>query len=105
LPHSRQAIFSIQFDRAPNFTNTDDNAYPRQTDSFQYWINYDPGRSYYDNIFDPSVIVIRGEEIHVDGEIVIRNSVAFGSDRDPNSGGWGYVRGYVPYTLHNRTLV
>lgn len=105
LPQSGHAIFTIQFDRAPNFIGTDDNVYPRQADSFQYWINYDPTRSYFDNVFDPNVVIIRGEEIHVDGEIIIRDSVAFGSDPDPNSGGWGVVRGAVAYTLHNRTLV
>lgn len=83
---SSTAAFQIVFDHAPDFFTVD--AYDRQPDSFQF---YTPGT------------VIRGDEIHVGNTIVIRN-VFYGPYTDPHSGGWGSVRGAVPYSLTDNVL-
>jgi hypothetical protein len=101
---SNSVQFQIEFNRAPNFFTTDE--YGRQADSFQYYVDADGGfpifkggEFYYSNLES----IIRGEEIHLSGNVPIRN--AFGPD--PNisrSGGWGTIRGSVPYTISANVL-
>jgi hypothetical protein len=96
--HNATVTFTIVFNRKPNFLATD--MYGRQQDSFQYYIVGDPSLSYpanYDSI-------IRGEEIHVTRtSIRIRNG--YPPDySDPNSGGWGTIRGTAPLTVRGRVL-
>jgi hypothetical protein len=40
--------------------------------------------------------IIRGEEIHIQGDIVLRDIEPPDTD-DENSGGWGAIRGSVPH--------
>ncbi len=103
LPQSHEALFRLEFDRVPHFYATDPQGVP--ADSFQYFINYDPSRSYVDNVFDPHLTVIRGDEIHVCHKIRVRESLWNDSDPDPNSGGWGALRGAVPFVVLNKTLI
>jgi hypothetical protein len=90
--------FRIVFDQVPDFFTTD--SFGRQADSFQYFIVGNPSLPYPSN-YDS---IIRGEEIHWTIDLIpIRN--AFPPDySDPRSGGWGTVRGEVPYTLNGSTL-
>lgn len=94
---SNSVLFQIEFNRAPDFFTTDE--YDRQADSFQYFIDADGGFPifrgtdiYYSNLES----IIRGEEIHLGGDVRIRN--AWPPDPDI-SVGWGSIRGSVPYTL------
>ncbi len=95
------ANFELHWDDQPDFLTTDNSSVPNQAVSFQFFINYTTNRSHWENITDPNVTIIRGEEIHLPANrtlIPIRNSL------DPNTGLWGSVRGSVPFTLSNKTL-
>jgi hypothetical protein len=96
-PATGLVMFTLAFNRTPDFQTTD--ALGRQADSFQYFIYGDlslPYPAYYDAI-------IRGEELHVfsDG-LRVRNSTP--PDLDPAAGGWGSIRGVVPYRLEGNVL-
>jgi hypothetical protein len=69
-------------------------------DSFQYWISWDlhPGDPLYP--FIHADVIVRGGEI-TGGQIPIRDATG---DGGPNSGGWGPIRGMVPYTLTGSTI-
>ena len=95
---SNSVLFQIEFNRAPDFFTTDE--YDRQADSFQYFIDADGGLPifrgtdiYYSNLES----LIRGE-IHLGGDVRIRNALPPDPDLS-SSGGWGSIRGSVPYTL------
>ena len=96
---NNSVLFQIEFNRAPDFFTTDE--YDRQADSFQYYIDADGGFPifkgtdiYYSNLES----LIRGEEIHLAGDVRIRNALPPDPDLS-SSGGWGSIRGSVPYTL------
>lgn len=96
---SNSVLFQIEFNRAPDFFTTDEA--DRQADSFQYFIDADGGfpifrgtDTYYSNL----EAIIRGEEIHLGGDVRIRNALPPDPDLS-SSGGWGSIRGSVPYTL------
>jgi len=96
---SNSVLFQIEFNRTPDFFTTDE--YDRQADSFQYFIDADGGFPifrgkdiYYSNLES----IIRGEEIHLAGDVRIRNALPPDPDLS-SSGGWGSIRGSVPYTL------
>ena len=97
---SANVTFTLQFNRAPDFFTSDQ--YGRQADAFQFYIAtstniplFYPPRPY--------ASLIRGGEIYYDNAIVIRNDGP-PDDNDPHSGGWGSVRGNVPYSLSDETL-
>lgn len=99
-PATGQVTFRLTFDRTPDFQTTD--SLGRQADSFQYYIAGDPSLpypSYYDSI-------IRGEELHITQEVLrVRNATPQDPTTDPAvSGGWGIVRGEVPYHLNRNVL-
>ncbi|MEH1790612.1 MAG: hypothetical protein V7L23_34885 [Nostoc sp.] len=100
---AKEVLFTINFNRAPDFFTVDE--FDRQADSFQYFI--DPSGEL--PIFRPPSIysnlssIIRGEEIHVGGDIPIRDVFSVGPS-EPNSGGWGKIRGSVPYSLDGTVL-
>lgn len=91
------AYFVITWNSARNFFTLDDVGRP--ADSFQIWINppsagpglYPPANPY-------SNVLIRGDEIHVNNSIVLRN-IGPPQNSDPNSGGWGPIIGSVPFSL------
>ncbi len=100
---AKEVLFTINFNKAPDFFTVDE--FDRQADSFQYFI--DPSGelpifrppSAYSNLSS----IIRGEEIHVSGDVRIRD--VFSVDpSEPNSGGWGKIRGSAPYSLDGTVL-
>ncbi|HEY9811983.1 MAG TPA: PEP-CTERM sorting domain-containing protein [Candidatus Sericytochromatia bacterium] len=96
---SNSVLFQIEFNRAPDFFTTDE--YDRQADFFQYYINADGGLPVYRDYSDLESII--GGEIAVGGNVGIRN--AWPPDPDwSSSGGWGSIRGSVPYTLSGNVL-
>ena len=89
--------FTLQFNQAPDFTTIDQ--FGRQADSFQYTVFGDLNAPF-PGIFDS---VVRGDELHLSGnQLRIRNSVP--PDSDPAAGGWGSVRGTVPFMLSGDVL-
>jgi hypothetical protein len=96
---SSSVLFQIEFNRAPDFFTTDE--YDRQADAFQYFIDADGGFPifrgtdiYYSNLES----LITGWQIHLGGDVRIRNALPPDPDLS-SSGGWGSIRGSVPYTL------
>lgn len=100
---TQSVLFTINFNEVPDFFSVD--TFGRQADSFQYFIEADGefpifrGSPYYSEL----ETIIRGEEIHIAGDIRVRNIFPNGIAQ-PNSGGWGSIRGSVPYTLNDTTL-
>jgi hypothetical protein len=93
--------FGILFDESVDFFTF---VGVTQADEFQFYIDPDgvpiPGPS----TQPPGVdIIIRGSEIHINGDIRIRDRHGEGG---PGSGGWGPIRGSVPFELSqdNRLL-
>jgi hypothetical protein len=95
-PSTGRVTFRIVFNRAPDFLAADELG--RQADDFQYFVGSDVPEApwLYDSI-------VRGGEIHSTGLIRIRNN-ALVPDPAPGSGGWGSVRGEVPFDLHGPVL-
>ncbi|MHC5609472.1 MAG: hypothetical protein ACYTXA_00125 [Nostoc sp.] len=100
---AKKVLFTINFNKVPNFFTVD--KFNRQTNSFQYFI--DPhgelpivnASSIYSNFSS----IIRGDEIPVAGDVRIRDVFSVGPS-EPNSGGWGKIRGSVPYSLDGTVL-
>jgi hypothetical protein len=96
-PATGEVQFTIEFNQHPDFFTLD--SVGRQADSFQYFIVGDPSLPYPEN-YDA---IIRGEEIHITGDTLrIRNSAP--PNPDPASGGWGAIRGSVPFSLDGNVL-
>jgi hypothetical protein len=98
-----QAHFELQFNRAPDFDALDSTGHPRE--SFQFFINPDWKRGDPDLRLDIGQFrdVVRGDEIHVNGHMPIRDGTptdAFG----PAAGGWGESLGAVPIEQDGRTI-
>jgi hypothetical protein len=99
-PATGQVTFTLTFNRPPDFQTVD--SIGRQADSFQYFIVGDPSLPYPSN-YDA---IIRGEELHLSGDVLrVRNSGPTDPTVPPSvSGGWGTVRGMVPYQLNGDVL-
>jgi hypothetical protein len=96
-PVTGQVTFTLVFNRRPDFETEDE--FGRRADSFQYYIVGDPGLPYPAN-YDA---IIRGDEIGLtSGLLPIRKPLP--PDPDPVSGGWGPVRGVVPFSLEENIL-
>ncbi|MHC5028354.1 MAG: hypothetical protein ACYTGR_16505 [Planctomycetota bacterium] len=98
-PTLQQVIFTIEFDRAPDFFTLDDIG--RQHDAFQFYVDSNPatggpGPYAWDRI-------VRGAEIHFDNDVRIRDSTLPDVPGEP-SGGWGPVVDAVPYALSDTEL-
>ena len=95
---AQDATFIIDFPHVPDFNSLD--SFGRPADSFQIEIAADPAGP------DPLAhltTLVRGDEIHFAQTLPIRN--ASPSDfTDPHSGGWGTVRGTVPFTVSGMEL-
>jgi hypothetical protein len=87
---AQSVTFNISFSRTPDFTTVDGMG--RQADSFQIWI--DDSKSA-DPTYNGSVIV-RGQEVHYDDDIRIRDRDGVGG---PEAEGWGPVRNAVSYSM------
>jgi hypothetical protein len=89
------ARFDVLFSGRPDFYKVDE--FGRQRDEFQFEID-GPGVSQ-----DwPFETLIRGGEIHLAGDIRIRNVEP--PVLSPEAGGWGAVRGSVGYSLSDNRL-
>jgi hypothetical protein len=96
-PVSNTVNFTVGFNQEPDFYTVDQ--FGRQANSFQYYIIGNPNLGYPQE-FDA---IIRGDEIHVTGNTLpIRSAFPFG--QDPNSGGWGAIRGVVPFIINGNIL-
>lgn len=96
---SQEVTFFIKFNEAPDFFTVD--SFGRQAGEFQYYIDADaldstPHQNHVESI-------VRGGEIHLDGDIRIRDRYGY-DGTDTNSGGWGPILGSVPYTLSGTLL-
>ncbi|MBW4672562.1 MAG: hypothetical protein KME52_00480 [Desmonostoc geniculatum HA4340-LM1] len=100
---TQEVLFTINFNRVPDFLSVDE--YNTQADSFQYFIDPDGELPIFgiSPAYSNLKSIIRGEEIHVGGDVRIRDVFPVGSS-EPNSGGWGSIRGSVPYTLDGTLL-
>jgi hypothetical protein len=96
-PDTGDVNFTIEFNQVPDFLSVD--SVGRQANSFQYFIIGDASLPYPEN-YDA---IFRGEEIHITGDTLrIRDSRP--SDSDPIAGGWGAIRGSVPYSLFGNVV-
>jgi hypothetical protein len=90
------ATFTIDFPHAPDFFTVDSHG--RVADSFQINISADiKGNPQ----LNPTTVV-RGDEIHFANALRIRDGSPPVSD--PQSGGYGAIRGTVPYSLNGTVL-
>ena len=92
--------FTLTFNQVPDFFTVD--PFGRQAYGFQFYIATTT------NIaipypLPPYASLVRGGEIHVAGTLPVRNDSP--SDSDPNSGGWGSIRGSVSYSLVGTTMM
>lgn len=91
--------FSVTFSGLPDLLTV--NAYNAEADAIQYWITWETHPT------EPLVpwiapdVIIRCSEIRTFGQIPIRDRTG---DGGPGSGGWGAIRGMVPYLLAGPTL-
>ena len=98
IPSTGEVSFHIVFSQRPDFFTTDE--FNRPANSFQYFIVGDSSLPFPET-FDS---VIRGDEIRfADGLAAIRNAMPPDDDK-LRSGGWGTIRGEVPYSLHGPVL-
>lgn len=93
---NQQVLFKIDFNQVPDFFTVDE--FNRQANSFQYFIGTDDTVPVFTNFPNNLNTIIRGGEINVSSDIPIRDALPLNS-AEPNSGGWGQIRGSVPYTL------
>jgi hypothetical protein len=89
--------FVLVFSQTPDFTTLDSQGRPQ--DSFQIFIAFNPATP---NPANPQSVdvLVRGDEIHIANALRIRN--ARPPVADPNAGGWGSIRGTVPYHLRTQ---
>ena len=97
----REVVFSIVFTAPPDPFTVDELGRPAR--SFQYEINPDsplapPG----DPLFDIAII-IRGDEARAAGDLRVRNARG-DVDPDPLAGGWGLIRGSVPFVIDGNAV-
>ena len=78
--------FSLTFNQVPDFFTVDQ--FGRQANSFQFYIATSPFPGLYPP--RPYASLIRGEEIHVAGDLRVRNDNP--PDPDPNASGWGSIQ-------------
>jgi peroxiredoxin len=89
------AHFALVYNREPDFMTMDGQG--RQADSFQFHIDTNPEDRGGDSPY-PWETIIRGEEIHIGGDIPVRDHSG-GPSITPESGGWGPAVGSIPHTV------
>ncbi len=98
---ARSVQFEILFNREPDYFTLD--PMERQADSFQIYLDTKPGHQGWGGTSPfPWESIVRGEEIHIEGNIRIRDHLV-GPSPKPHSGGWGALAGSVPYVLIGAT--
>lgn len=99
---TQEVLFTIDFNEVPDFSTVDE--FGRQADSFQYFVDADgelPVPFGGDPPYSELETIIRGGEIYVASDIPVRDVLGEGG---PNSGGWGPIRGSVPFALNDTVL-
>jgi len=96
---NQEVTFSIFFNAVPDFFSVD--SVGRQKDAFQFYIDVDGIMSGPAGSQSYTDVLIRGGEIHIDGDIRVRDK---DGDGGADSGGWGPIRGAVPYNLNGQLL-
>jgi hypothetical protein len=96
-PDSLVADFQLTFNSAPDFFTVD--SLGRQADSFQFFINPNASPKPFNiaTVSSGAITIVRGEEIHVFDEIPVRDRTP--PSPDPSGGGWGPIRGSVPFSI------
>ncbi|HZL35374.1 MAG TPA: hypothetical protein VFC78_08695 [Tepidisphaeraceae bacterium] len=97
-----QVSFDLVFNHPPDLVPAD--TYGRRAESFQYEIVPDSLAPVYSSPESAIRAVIRGEEIGGGSIIPIRDGFENGIDPSPAAGGWGAVRGSVPFTIQGDQL-
>jgi hypothetical protein len=100
-PAAQTATFTIQFNRPPDFSTAPGDG---QVNGFVYEVDADGNTFDAPLDFDDIDSVVRGAEIAGAGggsEIPIRER---DGDGGPDAGGWGPLRGLVPFELDGQTL-
>ncbi|MHC5938115.1 hypothetical protein [Nostoc sp.] len=102
-PDAKEVLFTVNFNQVPDFFTVD--KFNRHSNSFQYFIDPDGELPILNAspIYSNFSSIIRGEEIPIAGDIRIRDVFSVGAS-EPNSGGWGKIRGSVPYSLDGNVL-
>lgn len=98
----QDVVFTLNFSQSPDFKTAD--SLGRRLDSFQYEIAPNTATPIDQLPFSAVGAVVRGDEIGGGNVIPIRNGFQNGSDPNPAAGGWGTVRGTVPFTLTGNSL-
>jgi hypothetical protein len=99
----KTAAFDLQFNHTPDFYTLDSAG--RVEDSFQYFINPDWTGNTQDLqlAFGQFRDVVRGDEIHTSGKLLIRDAT-IPANPDPTSGGWGPVIAAEPFHVNGDNL-
>jgi hypothetical protein len=107
-PRRGVATFKLRFAQIPDFFTLDELGVPAT--SFQYFADAGGRPSGVADFYAAAAgegdasgkTLLRGEEIHVDGDLRVRSIVPLWDE--PGSGGWGPIVGEVDYSLVDATL-
>ena len=101
-PDTGVSDFLITFDSTPDFFNVD--SFGRQADSFQLFIDTNPSPTPFDaaTLWHNATTIIRADEIQVFDDIRIRDRAP--TSGDACSGGWGPIRGFVPFSISGASV-
>lgn len=92
IPHG-EAVVDLRFSEAPNLRSVDSSG--RQSHSFQYFLSEPNWSTFYSRsggFAEPiyPLLIVRGEEVHYRGQVIIREvEPFFDCSEDPACGGWG----------------
>ena len=92
IPHG-EAVVDLRFSEAPNLRSVDSSG--RQSHSFQYFLSEPNWSTFYSRsggFAEPiyPLLIVRGEEVHYQGQVIIREvEPLFDCSKDPACGGWG----------------
>jgi hypothetical protein len=93
------ATFQLNFNREPNFFVAEGEA----SESFQIEVDADATSFEQPLVFEDIDAVVRGAEISQAEGLPVRDREG-GDDGGEGSGGWGAIRGFVPFDLDGATL-
>jgi len=93
------ADFSLTFNQSPDFTTLNSQGQPVNSFQIDFNGNYPPPSK--TSFLNSVTGVVRGDEIHIAGDIPIRSATGNGG---PNSGGWGPAVDSVPFSLIGDTV-
>jgi hypothetical protein len=103
-PSARQTTFTLEFTSEPDFFTAASDEVGTERHAFQYFIDVEPLTGG-DPFAGPDVTVVRGPEIRFDHDGALRVRATEGpDDGDRANGGWGPLRGAVPYELDGEVV-